>query len=260
MLLKNNNNFKNKVVIITGGGSGIGKATSLLFAKEGAIVIIIDKDIKAEKTVREIKEIGGLSDFFQIDVTNSLDIKRTIKNIVERYKYIHILFNNAGIELSRSLLLTTEEEWDMVINVNLKSVFLMSKYVIPIMKKYSGGVIINNSSIAGLTGWDNASAYCASKGGVIQLTRQGAIEFAKYKIRVNCICPGSTWTPLLSRLIQGSDKNNIEKAKRREARIFPLGRLAEPEEIANAVLFLASDKASFITGAIIPIDAGYTAK
>jgi len=251
--------FKDKVAVITGAGSGIGRAAAILFTKEGATVIVLDNvEDSGKETVNSIKNIGGEALFLKTDVSNSINVKQAVETIVARYQCIDILFNNAGVELSRSLTQTSEGEWDNVMNVNLKGIFLMSKYVLPVMEKGFGGAVVNTSSISGLVGWPSSAAYCASKGGVIQLTKQMAVDYAKFNIRVNCICPGATRTPMIERLL--ALRENPEKAKKMEAEMHPLGRFAEPEEIAQAMLFLASDEASFITGAVLPVDGGYTAK
>lgn len=253
------NRFKDKVVIITGAGSGIGKAAAILFAKEGAVVVILDNVYNSGKETEEtIRRIGAETTFLQTNITDSSEVKRAIQAVVMKYRRIDVLHNNAGIELSRSLTETTEEEWDKVMSVNLKGMFLVSKYVIPEMIKNGKGSIVNTSSISGLLGWPSSAVYCTSKGGVILLTKQMAVDYARYNIRVNCICPGTTQTPMIDRLFDL--EKNPGKARNIVAESHPLGRFARPEEIAQAVLFLASEEASFITGAVLPVDGGYTAK
>jgi dihydroanticapsin dehydrogenase len=251
--------FAGKVALVTGAGSGIGRATALLFAAEGAAVGVIDIDPSGgRKTLEMINGYGGEATLFAADVTSAADVSRAIEKIESEHGRIDVLFNNAGIELSRPLHQTSEQEWDRVLAVNLKGMFLVSKAVLPIMMGQKSGAIVNTSSISGILGWPAYAAYSTSKGGVIQLTRQMAVDYAPYNIRVNCICPGTTLTPLIERLF-GLEKDP-ETAKHMIAARHPLGRFAQPEEIAQAVLFLASAEASFITGAALPVDGGYTAK
>lgn len=251
--------LKEKVALITGSGSGIGRATAIVFSEEEYKVVVIDCNHRSGKeTVNIIKQKGYNAIFFEVDITKANKIKTMVDEIVKTYGNIDVLANIAGIELSHSAIDTTEEEWDKVMAVNLKGVFLVSKYVLPVMVKQRKGAVINISSISGLIGWPDYAAYCASKGGVILLTKQMAVDYAKYNIRVNCICPGTTMTPLIERLF--SLEKNPEEAKKKVAKMHPLGRFAEPEEIAQSILFLASEDASFVTGAILPVDGGYTAK
>lgn len=247
-----------KVALITGAGSGIGRASAILFAKEGAKVVVVDVDQEAgEETVRFIKEKGGEAVFVKADVSNAADVENAIKVTIERYGKLDILFNNAGINPSGTVVDTPEEIWDKVININLKSVFLTSKYAIPEMAKRGGGVIINTASVAGLVGTANEIAYVASKGGVVMMTKAMAIDHANQNIRVNCICPSGTDTPLLKKWL--STVKEPEKVRQALTNMTLLKRLAKPEEIAYAALFLASDESSFATGSVLVINGGYTA-
>jgi dihydroanticapsin dehydrogenase len=251
--------FIGKVALISGAGSGIGRAAALLFAAEGAVVGVIDIDpAGGGQTLELINSQGGEGALLPVDVTSAAKVCRAIEKIESEYGRIDVLFNNAGIELSRPLHQTTEQEWDRVLAVNLKGMFLLAKAVLPIMMRQKSGAIVNTSSISGILGWPAYAAYSTSKGGVIQLTRQMAVDYAPYNIRVNCIGPGTTLTPLIERLFEL--EKDPETAKKVIAARHPLGRFAQPEEIAQAVLFLTSEEASFITGAALPVDGGYTAK
>jgi NAD(P)-dependent dehydrogenase (short-subunit alcohol dehydrogenase family) len=250
--------LKDKVALITGGASGIGRATAILFAQEGACVAIMDVNADSGRSViREIKAGGGSAIFFPGDVTRSNDCQEAVQATVLNFGGLDILFNNAGIIRRADVLTTTEAEWERVMNVNVKSIFLMSKYAIPYMVKRGGGSIINTSSGWGLKGGGNAVSYCASKGAVTNMTRAMAIDHGKQNIRVNSICPGDTDTPMLHnearQLGQDYDQFLAESAER------PLRRYAQPIEIARSVLFLASEAASFVTGAALAVDGGGSA-
>ena len=251
--------FEGKVVVITGAGSGIGQAAARLFDREGAVVAVLDLSPDGvSETSDSILAAGGTPFPLVLDVTSEEDVRNGVRTLVDRHGKIDVLCNNAGVELSRPLIDTGEDAWDRVLAVNLKGMFLMAKHVIPHMIKAGGGAVVNTSSISGLLGWPDSSAYCASKGGVVQLTREMAVEFGAYNIRVNCVCPGTTSTPMIDRLL-GLELDPEKSAEAIRA-MHPLGRFARPEEIAHAMLFLASDEASFITGAVLAVDGGYTAK
>jgi NAD(P)-dependent dehydrogenase (short-subunit alcohol dehydrogenase family) len=244
-----------KVALITGGAGGIGRATALLFAREGAAVGIVDLNQEAgEEVAREISTAGGRAIFERADVTRAADCRRVVERIIRAFGSIHILFNNAGVIRRASVLEISEEDWDAVIAVNVKSVFLMSREVIPVMTKVVRGSIINTASGWGLAGGPRAAAYCASKGAVVLLTKAMAIDHGRQNIRVNCICPGDTDTAMLRsearQLGETEDRFLAGSAKR------PLGRVGTPEEIAQAALYLASDAASFVTGAALVVDGG----
>jgi len=247
--------LKDKVAIITGGGSGIGRATCLLFAREGAKVVVADYIAEGgNETVRQISAAGGQAVFVQADVSKSADVRNMIGAAVRNYGRVDILFNNAGIEgPSTKLANLKEEDWDRVIAIDLTSVYLGMKYVIPEMIKQGSGVILSTASVAGLVGFQGSGAYAAAKAGVINLTRLAALEYADKNIRVNCICPGVIETPMVERVMGGRPRERVVRSE-------PIGRLGRPEDIANAALFLASDESSFATGAPFIIDGGYVAR
>jgi NAD(P)-dependent dehydrogenase (short-subunit alcohol dehydrogenase family) len=244
-----------KTALITGGAGGIGRATALLFASEGAAVGIVDLNQEAgQEVAREISTAGGRAIFERADVTRSADCRRVAERIVHEFGGIHVLFNNAGIIRRASVVEISEEDWDRVMAVNVKSIFLMSREVIPIMARSVGGSIINTASGWGLAGGPRAVAYCASKGAVVLLTKAMAIDHGRQKIRVNCICPGDTDTAMLrseARQLGEAEDGFLAGSANR-----PLGRVGKPEEIARAVLYLASDAASFVTGAAVVVDGG----
>jgi len=250
--------FDGKVAIITGGTSGIGLATAELLSREGARVVLMARNpSRGGEAVERITSAGGEAIFVQGDVCLGTDCHRCVTTAVETYGRLDILFNNAGIiHVNRNLVETSEEEWDATLNSNLKSIFLMSKYAIPHIAK-NGGSIINNASIFGLVGGSGVAAYCAAKGGVINLTKAMAIDHASQNLRVNCICPGSVDTPLLEK--EMNDLGGVETQLPKFASRHPMNRIASPEEIARAVAYLASGDASFITGVALPVDGGRAA-
>jgi NAD(P)-dependent dehydrogenase (short-subunit alcohol dehydrogenase family) len=244
--------LKGKTAIVTGGANGIGRATALLFAKEGAKVTIADLDsYSGEETVRQIIETGGEALFLKTDVTVSSQVKELIDASTTQFGSLNIMFNNAGVgnREVRSVDLT-EEEWDKVIDINLKGVYLGIKHAVPELIKAGGGAIINTSSLLGLKGQKFMSAYNASKAGVVVLTQNAALEYGKFNIRVNAIAPGVIDT----KIIEGWKQN--ERKWPIISRANALGRIGTPEEVANAVLFLASDEASFVTGTTLSVDGG----
>lgn len=251
--------LQSKVALITGAGSGIGQATALLFAAEGAKVAVADVDsARSEDTVRSIKANGGEALALQVDATNSSQVEAAVAKVVSVYGRIDILFNNIGIVLIRELADTTEDEWDTMLRTNLKSAFLFSKYTLPHMRRQGGGAIVNTGSELGLVGAPSYTAYCASKGGIVLLTKALALECAKWNVRVNCICPGATQTRMLdSEIAHYDDKEFITKSIIQN---IPVGRIAKPKEIAQAVLYLASEASSYMTGATLSVDGGTTAK
>jgi NAD(P)-dependent dehydrogenase (short-subunit alcohol dehydrogenase family) len=247
--------LKGKIAVITGGASGIGRATALLFAREGATVAVIDLNRQAgEFVAREINASGGRATFEAGDVTSAADCRRVVERVLGELGAIHILFNNAGIIRRASVVELSEEDWDRVMAVNVKSVYLMSREVIPLMAKSGGGSIINTASGWGLAGGPRAAVYCASKGAVVLLTKAMAIDHGSQKIRVNCICPGDTDTAMLRNEAQQLGENEDRFLK--ESAHRPLGRVGKPEEIAQAALYLASDASSFVTGTALVVDGG----
>jgi NAD(P)-dependent dehydrogenase (short-subunit alcohol dehydrogenase family) len=244
-----------KVALITGGGSGIGRATALLFAQEGAAVTVADLDETRGLTVAlDIMDRGGQANFVRCDVSQAADCQRAVEETVSSYGGLDILFNNAGIIRRSTVLETTEEEWDRVMAINVRSVFLMSKHAIPHMVAAGGGVIINTASGWGLVGGRSAVSYCASKAAVVNMTRAMALDHGGQNIRVNCICPGDTDTPMLRD--EARQLGVLEGAFLADAADRPLQRIGTPEEIAQAVLYLASDASSFVTGAALAVDGG----
>lgn len=247
--------FHGKVALITGGASGIGRASALLFAQSGAEVAVVDVDEAGGATVvQEIKDEGGKACFIAGDITQAAECRLAVEESVKAFGNLHILVNSAGIVHRATILETSEEEWDRTLAVNLKGIFLACKYAIPEMIQVGGGAIVNISSGWGLAGGRQAAAYCASKGGVVLLTKAMALDHAHQNIRVNCVCPGDTDTPMLrteARQLGFSVEKYLAGAADR-----PIGRLGTPEEIAQSVLFLASEAASYITGAVLVVDGG----
>lgn len=245
--------LENKVAIVTGGTFGIGESTVRLFAKEGAKVVIAARNIeKGTKLVNEIKEDGGEALFVRTDVSKEEDVENLVKHTVDTYGKLDVMFANAGIGDLQDLASCTLEEWNRTISVDLTGVFLCNKHAIPEMDKIGGGSIINCASILGHVGQVSVSAYAAAKGGVVNMTRAAAVTYADKGIRVNAICPGYIDTPILD----DTPKEVIDHL----VSLVPAKRLGKPEEIASCVLFLASDESSFVTGANLLADGGYTAQ
>lgn len=249
--------LEGKVSVITGGSSGIGKATALLFAKEGSKVVVADvKDKEGEETVSEIRKNGGEASFIHTDVSKSEDVRKAVEFAVSKYGKLDVMYNNAGIEgPTKNSDEYPEDTFNKVISINLNGVFYGIKHAAAQMLKTGGGSIISTASIGGLMGTPGMSAYGASKGGVIQLTRCAALEYADKKIRVNCIAPGVIHTSMIDRIIEENPEMMDPIMKDQ-----PIGRVGLPEEIAKTALHLASDDSSFTTGAVEVVDGGYTVK
>ncbi len=255
--------LKDKVALITGGGSGLGRATAIVFAREGAKVFVADVDGEgARRTVATIEDMGGQAGCVQADISTGAGAKKAVERTVARFGGLHILFSNAGIagqNVGKPIDEVEEADWDQVLGVNLRGVYLCAKHAVPVMKRAGGGTIINTASIAGVVGL-GAHAYGASKGGVVILTKTMALELAQHNIRVNAVAPGFVDTPLSSGARRGLSETQQVANIARLAGLAPLGRIGHPEDIAHAVLYLASDEASFVTGHVLVVDGGYTAR
>lgn len=250
--------LQGKVNLVTGGSSGIGRATALAFAREGAKVIVSDIDIEGgQETVQMIKQAGGEAIFVRADISRAIEVKELIDKAIDIYGRLDCAHNNAGIlgGTTTATVDCTEENWDRVININLKGVFLCMKYEISQMLRQGVGVIVNTSSVAGLVGVTNSPAYVASKHGVVGLTKATALEYAKAGIRVNAVCPAPIHTPMTE------PRTKDEAAAQAQLlTLQPSGRKGEPEEVAEAVVWLCSDAASFVTGHMMAVDGGWVAQ
>ena len=245
-------NLKNKVAIVTGSRRGIGKAIALALAKAGANIVVSDINLDdCNKLVEEIKAINGNALAVKTDVSNPEDVSQMINLTTEKFGKVNILINNAGIYMQKSFTDVTEQDFDRTLDINLKGVFLCSKAVVPEMIKQGKGKIINIASIAGQVGFANSSAYCASKGAIINITRELALELAQYKINVNAIGPGVIETDMTKDLLEDKATKETLLAN------IPLSRIGKPEDIANAALFLASDNSDYITGITLFVDGGW---
>ncbi len=254
--------FDGKVVVITGGALGIGRACAIEFAREGAQVTVADiNEAAGRATIEAIQGIGGQGNLVTADVARASECERVVRETVDRFGGLDVLFNNVGIqprESYRNVEDTTEEMWDRILDVNLKSFFLMSKYALPEIRRRGGGAIINTASVQGLQSQRGVPAYAASKGGILSLTRQMALDYAAEGIRVLAVCPGSIDTDMV-RTAAALEPDGLDAALARFGRSHPIGRIGTGQDIANLVLFLASDKASFMTGEYVCIDGGYMA-
>lgn len=249
--------FDGKVAIVTGGSYGIGRASALAFAKRGAKVAVVDWIAdKENETLKQIADVGGIAEFIQCDVSSTTAVKEMVDKTIKHFGRLDYAFNNAGIEgVSANTHECTEANWDRTIGVNLKGVWLCMKNEIPHMLKNGKASIVNCASVAGLIGFAGLPAYVATKHGVVGLTKTSALEYAQQGIRINAVCPGVIQTAMIDR-ITGKDKE-VEK---QFIGMEPMGRMGNPEEVAEAVVWLCSDAASFVTGIAIPVDGGFTCK
>ena len=251
--------FSGKVALVTGGASGIGRACAQLFASEGASVVVSDVALEGgHETVRLIEEDGGEAFFVEADVSKAAQVEALVGGTVEAYGHLDYAFNNAGIEgrMATNTADYLEEDWDRVITVNLKGVWLCMKHEIAHMLRQGGGSIVNNSSVEGLVGLEGTSAYAASKHGVVGLTKTAALEYAQSGIRVNAVCPGLIRTPMVERYTGGDAETEAQWA----AIFEPVGRMGSSEEVAEAVVWLCSEAASFVTGHAMAVDGGFLAR
>lgn len=250
-----------KVAVVTGATSGIGRAIAELLAKEGAKVAVTGRNVeRGNEVVESIRKEGGIAKFWKLDVSNEEEVERVFAEIAREFGKIDILVNNAGITgVDKPTHELTEEEWDQVMNVNVKGVFFCTKHVIPYMKKAGGGSIVNISSIYGIVGSPGIPPYHASKGAIRIMTKTDALIYAKDNIRVNSVHPGSIWTPMLKKACGKMGIPDEEQCRKAFAKMNPIGWVGEPIDVAYAVLYLASDESRFVTGAELVVDGGYTA-
>lgn len=245
-----------KVAIVTGGGSGIGREAARLFAAEGAAVVVADKHEKAARVVAS--EIGGKATALAVDVSKSADVKAMIDQTVRSHGRLDVLINNAGYGITGSVVETSEEDWDALMSVNVKGVFLGCKYAIPVMARQGGGVIVNTASTTSRVGIPNRAAYVTSKGAVAAMTRAMALDHVADKVRINCVAPGTIESPYFAQIIAKADDPKALRQSLEQRQ--PMGRMGQPSEIAKAMLFLASDDSSFCTGSTLFADGGWTAR
>jgi len=254
--LKMSGRFANKSVLVTGGGSGIGRATALAFAAEGARLIVGDvNETQGEATVKLVHERGGVAAFVRADVSRSSDCASMVEHALRLYGQLDVAFNNAGINIRVAPIADIdEEEWQRILAVNLTGIFLCMKHEIPAMKRSGGGAIINTASVGGVIGTAGVTAYCATKHGVVGITKSAALDHIGDGIRINALCPGGTRTEMLEQWFKDPE------VERRAVSQTPIGRMASPAEMARAVLFLASEDASFMVGHTLLVDGGLTAQ
>lgn len=252
-----------RVAIISGGGSGIGRATALRFASEGAHVAVLDLDRQnAEETAQMVADLSGEAIAITGDVRSSSDADRAVETALKNLGRLDILFNNAGIDVAGSISEVDERDWDRCFDVNVKGTFLLSRAAVSAMTvgEGAGGVIINQASVAATVGIPKLAAYCAAKGAVVALTRSMAVDLAPLSIRVNAICPGTVYTPLIEPLLTARGEGDFERGLALTVAKYPIGRLGSAEEIAGVAVFLASDESSFVTGSVLVADGGMTAQ
>lgn len=251
--------FQGKVAVITGASLGIGRATAVAFARQGAAVALVSRDpARGEAATREAQASGGEAISIAADVSKEAQVRAMVNGVMSHWGRLDILVNNAGIYLQGDVVDTSAEDWERILATNLSGAFLCTKHAVPAMAQNDGGVIINVSSEAGLVGIKSQVAYNVSKGGLIALTRSCALDLAGKGIRVNCVCPGTTDTPLVHEAVNRTP--DPAAARRRLEQVRPLKRLGTSEEIASAILYLASDEAAYATGAVLSMDGGYTAQ
>ncbi|HZX08235.1 glucose 1-dehydrogenase [Kribbella sp.] len=250
-----------KVAMITGAGSGIGRAAAELFAAEGAAVAVLDLDgSAAEETVGKIEAEGGTALALAANVALAADVESAVARAARDLGRLDVLYNNAGVNSAGSVADATENDWDRCFAVNAKGTFLCSRAAVPYLEQGEGGAIVNQGSVAGLVAVPNFAAYCAAKGAVVALTRSMAIDLAGRRIRVNAICPGTIFTPLMEPMLRARGDGDLDAGLAKTVVKYPIGRLGTPAEIAHVALFLASDDASFLTGSIVTADGGMTAQ
>jgi NAD(P)-dependent dehydrogenase (short-subunit alcohol dehydrogenase family) len=251
--------LEGKAALVTGAGSGIGRAASELFASEGAAVAVVDLVAdSARATAESIRAAGGTAVAIEADVTDAASIERAVDTAADEFGGLHVLYNNAGVNSTGSIVDSTEEDWDRCFAVNVKGTYLTSRAAVARMG--DGGSIVNQASVAALVAVAGFAAYCAAKGAVVSLTRSMAIDLAPRRIRVNAICPGTVYTPLMEPLMRLRGEGDVEAGIAKTAMKYPIGRLGTPVEIARAALYLVSDDASFVTGSIFTVDGGMTAQ
>jgi NAD(P)-dependent dehydrogenase (short-subunit alcohol dehydrogenase family) len=251
--------LEGKVALVTGAGSGIGRATAELFAAEGAAVAVVDlREDAAQETVAKIEAAGGRGMALAADVAIAADIAAVVERAVDQFGRLDVLYNNAGVGSSGSVADAAEDDWDRCFAVNVKGTFLTSRAAVPHLAADGGGAIVNQGSVAALVAVANFAAYCAAKGAVVALTRSMAIDLAPQGIRVNVICPGTVFTPLMEPMLTARGGGDMDKGLAMTVAKYPIGRLGTPEEIAAIALFLASDGAAFVTGSTFTADGGMT--
>jgi NAD(P)-dependent dehydrogenase (short-subunit alcohol dehydrogenase family) len=252
--------FKGKVAIVTGGGAGIGRASATAFAREGAKVVVADVDEKAgARTASDITSAGGKACFVRCDISKGNDVESMIDRAVKEFGGVDVLHNNAGVVRYGTVVEMSEQDWDFILNINLRGSFLTCKHAIPQMKKRGGGAIVNTASVQAFASQRTVAAYSASKGAIVSFTKTVALDHAPDNIRCNCIAPGSVHTPMLESAANLFAKDNPKQAIADWGKLHPIGRVARPEEVAQLVLFLSCDDSSFCTGGCFTVDGGLLA-